>query len=261
MSGITLFILLVVIGIVAGIISAAAGLASLVSYPSLLALGLPPVMANVTSAWSTVGSAYSSIAASTKELRNDRKQMWLIIPLVFIGAVIGAILLFALPGKLFQELVPFCIGVAGVILLFPHRPRQAQSGMAANSQSLGKHRIYNLLTAIGVFLVGIYAGYFNAGAGVLMLTLLSVVNRQKTFAVNNALKNVAMTVTNTIAVIIFAFETTIEWNFVIPLFIGNILGGILGPIIVRHLPGRLMQVLVGVGALVLAVSLIVRNFM
>lgn len=261
MSGITFFILLVVIGIVAGIISAAAGLASLVSYPALLAMGLPPVLANVTSAWSTVGSAYSSIAASTKELRNDRKQMWMIIPLVFVGAIIGAFLLFALPGKLFQELVPFCIGIAGVILLFPHRPRQAQEVMAANTQSLGKSRLYNALTVIGVFLVGIYAGYFNAGAGVLMLTLLSVVNRQKTFAVNNALKNVAMTVTNTIAVIIFAFETTIKWNFVIPLFIGNIVGGILGPIIVRHLPGRLMQILVGVGALILAVSLVARNFM
>lgn len=259
MSGIMFFVLLLVIGVAAGIVSAAAGLASLVSYPSLLALGLPPVMANVTSAWSTIGSAYSSIAASSKELRNDRKQMWLIIPIVFVGAIIGALLLFALPGKLFQELVPFCIAIAGIIIMFPHRPRQAQAAMAANSQSLGRNRLYTLLTMIGVFLVGVYAGYFNAGAGVMMLTLLSVVNRQKTFAVNNALKNVAMTVTNTIAVIIFAFETTIEWKFVIPLFIGNILGGYLGPIIVRHLPGRLMQIVVGIGSLILAVSLVVRN--
>lgn len=95
----------------------------------------------------------------------------------------------------------------------------------------------------------------------MMLTLLAVVNRQKTFAVNNALKNVAMTVTNTIAVIIFAFETTIEWNFVIPLFIGNIVGGILGPIIVRRVPSRLMQIIVGCGALVLAISLLVRNLL
>ena len=95
----------------------------------------------------------------------------------------------------------------------------------------------------------------------MMLTLLSVVNRQKTFAVNNALKNVAMTVTNTIAVIIFAFETTIEWNYVIPLFIGNIIGGALGPVIVRRLPGRLMQIIVGVGALILALSLVVRNLL
>ena len=123
MSGITFFVVLIIIGILAGIVSAAAGLASLISYPALLMMGLSPVMANVTSAWSTVGSAYSSIIASTKELRHDRKQMWMIIPLVFVGAVIGAILLFALPGKLFQELVPFCIAVAGIILMFPHRAR------------------------------------------------------------------------------------------------------------------------------------------
>lgn len=261
MSGISFFVVLVIIGILAGVISAAAGLASLISYPALLMMGLSPVTANVTSAWSTVGSAYSSIAASTKELHNDRRQMWLIIPLVFTGAVIGAFLLFALPGKWFQELVPFCIAVAGVILLFPHRARQAQPEMAANTHSLGKNRLYTALTVVGIFLIGVYAGYFNAGAGVMMLTLLTVVNRQKTFAVNNALKNVAMTVTNTIAVIIFAFETNIQWDYVIPLFIGNILGGILGPIIVRHLPGRLMQTLVGIGALILAVSLVVRNLM
>lgn len=261
MTGITFFILLVVIGVLAGIVNAAAGLASLVSYPALLIMGLPPVIANVTSAWSTIGSGYSSITASTRELKGDRKQMWMIIPLVFVGAIIGALLLFALPGKLFQELVPFCIAVAGIILMFPHRPREAQGGMAANSQALGRSRIYLLLTAVGVFAVGIYAGYFNAGAGVLTLTLLSVVNRQKSFAVNNALKNVAMTVTNTVAVIIFAFETTIEWHFIIPLFLGNILGGVLGTVIVRHVPGRLMQIIVGLGALALAVSLLIRNFM
>ena len=133
--------------------------------------------------------------------------------------------------------------------------------MSANSHSLGRHPLYTALTALGIFLVGVYAGYFNAGAGIMMLTLLAVVNRQKTFAVNNALKNVAMTVTNTIAVIIFAFETTIEWNFVIPLFIGNIVGGILGPIIVRRVPSRLMQIIVGCGALVLAISLLVRNLL
>lgn len=261
MSGITFFITLVIVGVLAGIVSAAAGLASLISYPALLMMGLPPVMANVTSAWSTVGSAYSSIAASTKELRHDKRQMWLIVPLVFVGAVLGAILLFTLPGKFFQELVPFCIGIAGLILIFPHRPRQAQEAMAANSHSLGRHPLYTALTALGIFLVGVYAGYFNAGAGIMMLTLLAVVNRQKNFAVNNALKNVAMTVTNTIAVIIFAFETTIEWNFVIPLFIGNIVGGILGPIIVRRVPSRLMQIIVGCGALVLAISLLVRNLL
>lgn len=261
MSELVSIILLIIIGILAGITSAAAGLASLVSYPSLLAMGLSPVMANVTSCFSTVASGYSSVVASAKELRNNRKQVWIMIPVVLTGSIIGALLLFALPSKWFQDLVPICIGAAGVILIMPHKPRQAHPELVKNSQAFGRSRLHRFLAWVGIFIVGIYSGYFNAGAGVMMLTLLTVVNRSQTFAVNNALKNVAMTATNTMAAIIFAIEAVIYWQYVLPLFVGNILGGILGPIIVRHLPGRLMQIIVGAGALILAVSLIIRNVM
>lgn len=261
MSELVSIILLIIIGILAGITSAAAGLASLVSYPSLLAMGLSPVMANVTSCFSTVASGYSSVVASAKELRNNRKQVWIMIPVVLTGSIIGALLLFALPSKWFQDLVPICIGAAGVILIMPHKPRQAHPELVKNSQAFGRSRLHRFLAWVGIFIVGIYSGYFNAGAGVMMLTLLTVVNRSQTFAVNNALKNVAMTATNTMAAIIFAIEAVIYWQYVLPLFVGNILGGILGPIIVRHLPGRLMQIIVGTGALILAVSLIIRNVM
>ncbi|KRM36925.1 sulfite exporter TauE/SafE family protein [Limosilactobacillus pontis] len=261
MSELVSIILLIIIGILAGITSAAAGLASLVSYPSLLAMGLSPVMANVTSCFSTVASGYSSVVASAKELRNNRKQMLIMIPVVLTGSIIGALLLFALPSKWFQDLVPICIGAAGVILIMPHKPRQAHPELVKNSQAFGRSRLHRFLAWVGIFIVGIYSGYFNAGAGVMMLTLLTVVNRSQTFAVNNALKNVAMTATNTMAAIIFAIEAVIYWQYVLPLFVGNILGGILGPIIVRHLPGRLMQIIVGAGALILAVSLIIRNVM
>lgn len=143
--------------------------------------------------------------------------------------------------------------------MMPHKPRQAHPELVQNSRAFGRSRLYRLMAWVGIFIVGIYSGYFNAGAGVMMLTLLTVVNRGQSFAVNNALKNVAMTATNTMAAIIFAVETTIRWHYVLPLFIGNIIGGILGPVIVRHLPGRLMQIIVGVGALILAVSLVIKN--
>ena len=82
MSSVVFILLLLGIGILAGIISAAAGLASLVSYPSLLALGLPPVMANVTSAFSTITSSYSSVFSSFKELEHNRRQLWIILPVL-----------------------------------------------------------------------------------------------------------------------------------------------------------------------------------
>lgn len=260
MTGVGFVLLMIGIGVLAGIISAAAGLASLVTYPSLLAIGLPPVTANVTSAFSTIASGYSSLAASTKELRGHQKQVKLVLPLVLVGSVLGAWLLFALPGTWFKYLVPICIGIGGIILLFPHQPKQAQSTMSANSKMFGKSLVQRGFNMLWIFLIGVYAGYFNAGAGVLCLTLLTIINRQESFAINNALKNVAMTATNTTAWIVFALETPIRWHYVLPLMIGNIIGGILGPIIVRHLPGRLMQVLVGIGALILAVSLTIRNF-
>lgn len=261
MSGISMILLLIGIGVLAGIVNAAAGLASLVSYPSLLGLGMTPVMANVTSAFSTVTSGFSSIFASSKELRGHSKQVWTIVPLVLVGSIIGAFLLFAVPGAVFADVVPFCIAIAGVILIKPHHPQQGGPTMGANTKMVDQSRFHRFFSAIGIFLVGIYAGFFNAGAGVLMLTLLTVVNRQESFAVNNALKNVAMTVTNTMSWIVFAFETVIHWDFVLPLMAGNIIGGIVGPMIVRRLPGRVMQVIVGLGALVLAVSLIIRNLM
>ena len=260
MTGVEFILLMIGIGILAGIISAAAGLASLVTYPSLLAMGLPPVTANVTSAFSTIASGYSSLFASTKELQGHQKQVKIVLPLVLVGSVLGAWLLFALPGSWFKYLVPICIGIGGVILLFPHQPKQAQATMSANSRMFGKSLVQRGFNMLWIFLIGVYAGYFNAGAGVLCLTLLSIINRQESFAINNALKNVAMTATNTTAWIVFALETPISWHYVLPLMIGNIIGGILGPIIVRHLPGRLMQILVGIGALILAVSLTIRNF-
>lgn len=76
-------------------------------------------MANVTSAFSTITGNYSSVFSSFKELEHNRRQLWIILPLVFAGSIIGAFLLFAVPSKWFAELVPLCIALAGIILLFP----------------------------------------------------------------------------------------------------------------------------------------------
>nr|WP_302117848.1 sulfite exporter TauE/SafE family protein [uncultured Limosilactobacillus sp.] len=151
MNGIAFILLLLGVGVLSGIISAAAGLASLVSYPSLLALGLPPVMANVTSAFSTITGNYSSVFASFKELQHNRRQLWIILPLVFAGSVIGAFMLFAVPSKWFANLVPLCIALAGIILLFPHRPKQSTGTMVGNSKLFGKSRISQFFSIIGIF--------------------------------------------------------------------------------------------------------------
>ena len=117
MSELASIVLLIVIGIMAGITNAAAGLASLVSYPSLLAMGLSPVMANVTICFSTVASGYSSVVTSARELRNNRKQVWIMIPVVLAGAFIGALMV-GVVESLVSSLIAADLGQAGIFLLF-----------------------------------------------------------------------------------------------------------------------------------------------
>ena len=137
---------------------------------------------------------------------------------------------------------------AAVTLLWPRRLKKGQS-LKEESKQIKHARLRNLFAYIGVWLVSIYQGYFGAGAGVLVLTLFTVINRDQTYATNNAIKNVSIAVTNILSVIIYAFETTILW--------GYFFGGLVGPRIVRYVPTRVMQIIVGIGALILAVALAV----
>ena len=91
----------------------------------------------------------------------------------------------------------------------------------------------------------------------MVLTLFTVINRDQTYATNNAIKNVSIAVTNILSVIIYAFETTILWGYVLPMAVGYFFGGLVGPRIVRYVPTRVMQIIVGIGALILAVALAV----
>ncbi len=244
-----LVIILVVVGIVAGIVSTAAGLASLVSYPVLLALGLPPVTANVTN---TVGLAFTSfgaVPASRKELRGHGRELRALIPLTLIGSIVGAILLFVIPAATFAKVVPFFILVAGVLVLVPRRIHVSQPGESAKPA-----RWVTALSWLGIFLVGTYTGYFGAAGGVLMLAILSFTS-DTPFTVYNAQKNLALGLANIVSAVVYALQTPIKWHYVIPLGIGFLIGGSLGPRIVRHLPARLLTIVIGIGALGLAASL------
>lgn len=247
---------LAVVGFSAGLVSSAAGLASLISYPALLMFGLSPIMANVTNTFGTITSSGSALLASIPELKHSAKQILRILPITIVGAVIGSFLLFMIPEAQFKHLVPFFMLFAAVTLLWPRRSKKGQS-LKEESKQIKHARLRNLFAYIGVWLVSIYQGYFGAGAGVLVLTLFTVINRDQTYATNNAIKNVSIAVTNILSVIIYAFETTILWGYVLPMAVGYFFGGLVGPRIVRYVPTRVMQIIVGIGALILAVALAV----
>jgi uncharacterized membrane protein YfcA len=251
------FVLLVLAGIAAGLIGSVAGLASLVSYPALLATGMPPLTANVTNTVALVLNGVGSVSASRPELAGQRPRLVRLGVAGLLGGVVGAALLLLTPSDAFEKLVPFLIAGASAAILVQRPPRElAAEGAAA--QARHPHRDHWGLV-LGTFVISIYGGYFGAAAGVLMLAMFLVVTGEG-MARGNALKNVVLGMANAVAAIGYALFADVAWLAALPLAIGFFLGGRLGPRVVRRVPQTLLRRVIAVAGLGLAVHLGIDAF-
>jgi uncharacterized protein len=236
---------LVLAGFGGGLTGSVAGLASLVSYPALLAVGLPPVTANVTNTVALVFSSIGSVSGSRPELIGQRRLAWRLGAIAIAGGVSGGALLLATPSSAFSLIVPWLIGVASLGILVRRNP--------ARPAPTELHRPTWVLTA-GVYLVAVYGGYFGAAAGVLLLALL-LLSTGEPLARSNALKNLLLGLANGVAALAFVAFGPVRWSAVIPLAAGFLLGGRLGPNIVRKAPPGPLRALIAGAGLALAVHL------
>lgn len=250
-------------GILAGIVGSVAGLASLVSYPALLAVGIPPVFANVTNTAALVFSAVGSGTSSRRELRGHGRDLLGLLPLTVLGSVFGSILLLLAPASSFEHVVPFFILAAAVLILRPELSQLLARGRAKpavkNNHGEFHRRAVKIVCSVAVFFVGAYTGYFGAAGGVVLLALLAIISSAK-FAEYNALKNVSLGASNLIASIIFIFRSHVYWLAALPLAVGFFIGGFIGPNIVRHVSQKLLRILIAIGAAGLAVFLFVQTY-
>lgn len=249
-------------GIVAGIASSVAGLASLVSYPALLLAGISPVSANVTNTAALIFTAVGSGAASKSELKGHSRELFKLLPLTVGGSLCGGMLLLAAPAASFEHVVPFFIFGAAMLILWPEMPfvrSHKQAGQTYKEKSLLWKRIAEIGIFTAIFLVGVYTGYFGAAGGVIMLAILAATSHLK-FAEYNALKNVTLGASNFVATILFAFRAHIYWLAVLPLAAGFFIGGFIGPHIVRHVSPKLLKILIAVGAIGLAAYLFIKTY-
>jgi hypothetical protein len=246
---------LVPAGIAAGLTGSIAGLASLISYPALLAVGLPPVTANVTNTVSLVFNSIGSVSASRPELsRHKREVAWFAVVGVF-GGLAGGLLLLATSADTFRRIVPWLIGLAAVAILLPRRPRPSP---VADTRRTWRGRPGPAVLA-GVFAISIYGGYFGAAAGVLMLALfLNVTTRSVPHA--NALKNAVLGSANLVAAVTFTILASVAWSAVVPLACGLFIGGRIGPVVVRRAPDRPLRLAIATAGLVLAMVLAVKAY-
>jgi uncharacterized protein len=237
--------LLVVAGVLSGLVGSTAGLASLVSYPALLLTGLSPLAANVTNTLALFGVTLGTAVGSRPELTGQGERMRRLMPIAAAGGALGCVLLLALPPGAFELVVPFLVAGASATLLLQPRIKRLQAGRFSPR---------NPLVLAAIFVVGVYGGYFGAAAGVLMLALSELLHRQS-LARNNALKNMLTGAANSVAALGFAVFGPVDWWAALALGLGCVVGGRIGPVIVRRLDPRVLRWVIAVAGFGLAVRL------
>jgi hypothetical protein len=241
-------------GLVAGVMTSTVGVASLLSFPVLLAVGLPPVVANASN---TVGMTPGGLSGSIgyrSELREHPVVTATVIGTCAVGAVAGALLLLGLPPGVFEAVVPWLI--LGTCLLVGAQPRVTGWLRRAREQPVPEART-RLSPATTVFstIVGVYGGYFGAGSGVMMMAVLGF-GSNLDFRIVNALKTLAVLASNVVASVIFLVVAELDWSAILLLASGSIVGGYVGARIGRRLnPTALRSLIVAVGV-VAAVSML-----
>jgi len=248
------FAFLVAAGIAGGLTGSIAGLASLATYPALLAVGLSPVSANVTNTVALVFTGVGSFLGSRPELVGQGPRLKTMAPIAAVGGIIGAALLLSTPAEGFEKLVPWLLGFASLTILIPRKPPPN-----AGDEPLLRGRSQVVVEGAALLLIAIYGGYFGAAAGVLLLALLLRVTHAS-LARANATKNVLLFVANSVAAVAFAFLAPVDWAAVLPLGIGCLIGSRIGPIVVRKAPATILRVLIGIAGMALAIRLGIQAY-
>ncbi|GLU49779.1 sulfite exporter TauE/SafE family protein [Nocardiopsis ansamitocini] len=231
------FAFLILAGVGAGLVGSVAGLASLVSYPALLAYGLAPVAATVTNTVAILSTTAGSVAGSRAELRGQGPRLAIVSLAVGAGGAVGAVLLLTTPEAVFARIVPWLIAIGALSLLARDRLRSVLAPFLARSDA-GRRPTWSLLCCAAV--LGVYGGYFGAAAGIIMLALLSV-SAVEPIAVSNAVKNVVMGAANVVAGTVFAFLAPVDWAVAGVLALGCFVGSWIGPSVVRRVDDRLLR--------------------
>ena len=239
-------------GLAAGTINTVVGSGSLITFPTLLALGYPTVLANVSNNIGLVPGSVSGVIGYRRELTGQRGRITRLALASLAGGIAGALLLLSRPG-LFRQVVPILILAACALVIFQPRLTRRLGGRHHSNSA----HVSALLMA-GVLITGIYGGYFGAAQGVILITLLAIFLEDDLQRLN-ATKNVLALLVNGVATVVFMVrDAPVNWAVVGIIAAGSIIGGQLGATVGRRLPGPALRALIIVVGLSAATVLILR---
>jgi uncharacterized protein len=237
------------VGLAAGTINTIVGSGSLITFPTLLAFGFSPIVANVSNTVGLVPGSLSGVVAYRRELEGQRRRLAVLGTASVTGGITGAVLLLSLPGSVFRHVVPVLILVACLLVAIQPRLARRLSGRE-ESPSHGGVPLF-----LGVFATGVYGGYFGAAQGVILMSLLGIFLEDHLQRLN-ATKNVLALVTNSVSAVVFIIVTHIAWEAAALIAAGSVVGGQIGGVLGRRIPPALLRVVIIVVGVTAAVVLL-----
>lgn len=257
-------------GLAAGTVNAVVGSGSLITFPTLLAFGIPPIVANVSNNVGQVPGNVSGAIGYRRELAGQRSRLVRLGVIAAVGSAGGAAALLSLPSSSFQVIVPVLILTACALVLvqpwlstriIARRARRAGSRGSRDAADSGRRppgqdlEVHSPALRAGVLASAAYGGYFGAAQGVLVIGLLGTFLDETLQRVNGA-KNVLVAVVNGVAAIIYLFFAHIDWLAVLLIAIGSAAGGAVGARFGRRLPPLALRIFVVVIGVVSALKLL-----
>jgi hypothetical protein len=247
------FVLILLAGMGAGTINTVVGSGSLITFPTLVALGYPPLLANVSNNVGLVPGSISGAYGYRRELVGQGRRLRRLAPASTLGALAGAALLLVLPSSVFDKVVVALIAVALLlVVLQPTLSRRLIAGRTA-----GSHHRHDVApgTQVLVALAGVYGGYFGAAQGIILISILGIMIDDHLQRLNGC-KNVLAGAVNATAAIVFILTTEVDWRVVAAIAVGSVIGGQIGARYGRRLDPQVLRVLIVAVGLVAIVHLI-----
>jgi len=246
-------VLVVLAGVAAGTINTVVGSGTLITFPTLLAFGVPPVTANVSNNVGLVPGSLSGVIGYRRELAGQRTRVLRLGAASLLGGVAGALLLLWLPSSAFDTIVPALIGLGVALVVLGPRIQRSVAARAEGRGGIPDHGVWWVWPAVA--LAGVYGGYFGAAQGVLLMAILGI-GVADSMQRHTATKNVLALIVNAVAAVVFIAVADIDWEVAGLIALGSVVGGQIGAGVGRRLPPALLRAVIAVVGVVALVALV-----
>lgn len=247
------YLFIALAALAAGAINALAGGGTLISFPVLIAVGVPPVASNITNTVSLLPGYIGGTLAQWADIKTQMKRLLLILPASIVGGLLGGILLVVTGEKVFGQIVPYLILLASLLLAVQDPVRAWLLKRAAEK---GSGKVSEFWSTIPIGLASVYGGYFGAGLSVIVLAALGL-TVDESLTKLNALKQAVSFSVNVAAAVFFVFSGYVVWNVVLVMAVAALIGGWLGGKLAGSIkPNHLRWLVVSIGVVVGIIYLI-----